>query len=560
MRQRSFLILSVLALLFASCGKKGGNSGLLVPKDAAIVIHINSSSLSSKLSWEEIRQTNWFKQMSKETTDTMAQRLLADPSSSGVDIKDDFVFYMKKQGRGGYMIFQGSLNDAGNFEKLNKEIDKNREAEVKKDGDFSIMQTKDGSVVWNKSRFAYITNVAIPDMKGPLGGNRGSEEKAYEFTQDSLKIFALQALTLKNSDNLDTDSRFASLVKDGSDVHFWMNVAQYYNTGMGPMLSMMKLSVLLQDNISTASMNFDNGRITAKSRQYFGDEMNKLLSKYKPENVSADLINRIPSQNVAGVLAFNYPPQGMHELLKVIGVDGMANGFLAQMDYSVEEFIKATKGEMLIAVSDVAIVNKMDTVTYGTESQVYPRQKTDMKFLFATAVNDKASFQKLVNLIGQSSKDYAGKMPPISSSLENNWFALSNSAEHKDKFLAGGSNKFPFTDKITGHPMGAYIDLQKLIQSSGSFAGSDSSGKAAVDASLNMWQDIVATGGEYKDKALHYDFEINLVDKNTNSLKQLNQYFDKLSLIKGEKRKKYDNADIEKIMLDSVAAPEPAVR
>ncbi|HMF71139.1 MAG TPA: hypothetical protein VK616_06670 [Flavitalea sp.] len=47
-----------------------------------------------------------------------------------------------------------------------------------------------------------------------------------------------------------------------------------------------------------------------------------------------------------------------------------------------------------------------------------------------------------------------------------------------------------------------------------------------------MWQDILITGGKVKNGAMNYDVEINLVDKNVNSLKQLNQYFDKLSLAK----------------------------
>ncbi|MEI9810413.1 MAG: DUF4836 family protein [Bacteroidota bacterium] len=189
MRRNSFLILSAFVLLIAACGKKGGKSGLMVPKDAAIVIHVNSGSLSSKLSWDEIRQTNWFKEMSKEATDTLAQQLLADPASSGIDTKADLVFYLKKQGKGGYLVFEGSLTDAASFEKLVKEISKKENgAEVKKEGDFSyILAGKGGIVIWNKSKFASLANAPIPDMKGMWGGNKGS--RSYEFEPDSLRFF-----------------------------------------------------------------------------------------------------------------------------------------------------------------------------------------------------------------------------------------------------------------------------------------------------------------------------------------------------------------------------------
>jgi hypothetical protein len=524
MRRNSFLILSACVLLIAACGKKGGKSGLMVPKDAAIVVHINSKSLTSKLSWEEITQTNWFKEMSKDATDTLAKQLLADPASSGIDTKADLVFYMKRQGKGGYLVFEGGITDASAFEKMLSEMSKEHPtSEVKKDGDFSYMTADNhGIVLWNKSNFAYIANAPLPNMREIWG--RGGGSGSHNFPDDSLLIFGKTSLTLSGSNNLDADSRFADLVADGKDAHVWMNLAGYYGD-LGAALSMMKLDVLYQDNVSATSIDFDNGKITAKLKQYYGEEMRNLLAKYKPTNVSADVINRIPSSNVAFAMAFNYPPDGLLAFLKVIGVDGMANGFLAEMNYSVEEFIKANKGEVVLSVSDVSLVQKQDTLDYGNgmKPYVHTSTKPDMKVLFATAVNDKAAFDKLVAMAWETSKKMGAndEMPKITYKIENNWFAASNSADQTNNFLAGNSSgKLAFADKITGHPFGMYIDLQKIIQTTGGAVASDESEKAGVDASLKMWQDVVASGGDYNDKAVSFDFEINLVDKTTNSLKR----------------------------------------
>jgi hypothetical protein len=539
MKRNSLLILSALALLIASCSKKGGKSGLMVPKDAAIVVHVNSASLSSKLSWAEISETNWFEEMSKEATDSLAQQLLKDPASSGVDTKADLVFYMKKQGQGSYLVFEGSLTDAAAFEKMLKEIKKeDGGAEVKKDGDFSYMTSEnEGLVLWNKSNFAYINNAPLPDMKVAFEGS--SRNEGHEFLQDSLRIFGKEALTLKGSDNLDTDSRFAELVKNGSDVHLWANYGQYYQ---GMAVPFMNTDILFKGNISTASLNFDNGKIAVNSKQYYGDEMSKFLADYKAAPISADVINRIPSNNVVGVLAFNYPPKGLQQFLKTLGVDGMANGFLSKLNYSIDEFVKANKGEVILAVSDYTMATKQDTIVYGNGEKpyIYTSTKPDMKVLFATSVNDKASFEKLITLAWESTKGMTEGMPAISYKLENNWFAASNSAEQTDKFLAGGNNKLPFVDKIAGHPIGMYLDLQKIIQTTAPTMGEDSSTKVAVDVSLKMWQDVVGSGGEYKDKSIEFTFDINLVDKSTNSLKQLNQYADKLAALKGAERKRYE--------------------
>ena len=40
-----------------------------------------------------------------------------------------------------------------------------------------------------------------------------------------------------------------------------------------------------------------------------------------------------------------------------------------------------------------------------------------------------------------------------------------------------------------------------------------------------MWKNIIVTGGDVKNGAVEMKTEINLMDENTNSLKQLNSFF-----------------------------------
>jgi hypothetical protein len=314
-------------------------------------------------------------------------------------------------------------------------------------------------------------------------------------------------------------------------------------------LNMTKAKSIFEDNVTAMSLNFDNGKITAKSKHFYSDQMSKIYANNKSENISADVINRIPSSDVVAVLAFNYSPTGLKEVLKLTGLDAMADMYLEKINFSIDDFVKANKGEVLLAVTDPKA--KMDTMNFGGETHVYPL-KPDMNVLFATSVKDKASFEKMVTLIWDLSKQVRKggdeAKPGISYKLENNWFAVSNIAEYTDKFLAGGKNKFSFTDKITGHPMGLYIDLQRIIKFAGSMSkDSSAANKTIYDASLNMWQDITAKGGDYNDKSSESEFEINLVDKNTNSLKQLNQYIDKIAILADSKKKMKEAAlkDIE---------------
>ena len=542
MKRTFYLItLSTLLLSFLFSCNKTDKTGLLVPKDAGVVVHVNSASLSSKLSWEEISQTDWFKDLTNETTDSTAQKLMSEPAHSGIDTKASLVFYLRKLGQGGYAVFTGSVKDPAAFETFCKEINKGKTQATKEAGLSFMTMEKSGIVTWNNTRFAYIGNSPLPDIEKSMEGDRSFHN--YKFSIDSLKELGKLALTLKDKDNLDNDKRFASLIEENSDVHIWTNISGLYGSSLAAgMMSMMKMNTLLEGNVSATSLNFENGRIAVKTKQYYGEEMQKLLAAHPSKPLSADVLNRLPSQNVIGLIALNYPPEGLKDFLKVTGLDGVANGFLGEMGYSVDEFIKANKGEVLLAVSDLEIKTMEKTMDMGEGQPPYKYTTTqpDMKVLFATSVNDRAAFDKLVG-IAMGQRKNMPSTPEIHYKLDKEWFAASNYQDQVDKFLSGATAKNAIADKIGGQPFGMYIDLQKIISSAKSSI-KDSIGQAAMNAS-NIWQDVVAAGGAYKDKAMSFTFEVNLVDKNTNSLKQLNQYINNLYKINRERKNRNRDTD-----------------
>ena len=123
--------------------------------------------------------------------------------------------------------------------------------------------------------------------------------------------------------------------------------------------------------------------------------------------------------------------------------------------------------------------------------------------------------------------------------------------------MGGGNLNHAFTSRLTDHSIGMYVDIQKILKGYGS-ALKDSSEEAAMDASLKMWQDIlVAGGGELKNGAVSSFGEINLVDKSTNSLKQLNQYIDNMHAI--FKRNHHSTAGMDDVKMEDLKAdPAPA--
>lgn len=148
--------------------------------------------------------------------------------------------------------------------------------------------------------------------------------------------------------------------------------------------------------------------------------------------------------------------------------------------------------------------------------------------------------------------------PDLSYNLNADYFAIGNSKEKVDKYIAGGNSNFDFMSKFSGNPFGGYINLQYIMKAMETEMTKDSSAKIAFDASMKMWDNVYMTGGKYADGGISYSMEINLVDKTSNSLKQLNLYLGKLSFLEKWRKDKQELSDLrmEEINKDEMTAPE----
>jgi hypothetical protein len=371
------------------------------------------------------------------------------------------------------------------------------------------------------------------NQQSQFGGFESSSGSSGKLSSDSLVKFAQELYSLSGDNSLYSDKRFDAMMKEQGDMHMWMNAEQFYSGAFSGALSMLgNMNKLFEGNVTAGTINFENGKISMKSKSYYNKEIGKIYEKYKMKNVDAALLNRIPSQNIVGVFSMNYPPEGLPELLKLLGVDGAVNGFLSDFNYSVAEFVKANKGDVLLAVTDFDIKRQVVTIP-GMEGQpggTYNSTNQDLKVLFAASINDKPAFEKMVATIKEKLGDKLSQQqgfPPISYSMNDNWFAAGNSEAQVNQFLAGGNNNWPAASKLSGHPMVFYLDLQKVLKPMSDTT--QSPGAQMVNESLKMWEDILFTGGELGDGSMTHTFEVNLVDKSTNSLKQLNLYIDRMA-------------------------------
>jgi hypothetical protein len=520
-----------IAVLFSACKSKKSNVlGKYIPAQAAFIAHIDGASLNSKLSWDEVKQNAWFKEMYADSTQSaFAKTLLDNPENSGVDVKGDIILFYVKDSTSNYFTVEGKIIDEAKFKKLLAENMKTAKETVK-DG-YTYFNGDKASVAYNKERF--------------FATMQGDENRSdYDYVENDstgvvkqtpvIDYAAINAsiIALAEDKSMLKNDKFAGLLAEKGDAHFWLNAKNFAGTGMaglGALGAMSNINTLYEGVVTTGVVNFENGKIAIDTKSYAGKELTNLYEKYNGGSFNKEMVTSIPSQNLAGVLAFNFKPEGIKEFLKLLKVDGLANIGLAQYGFNIDEFIKANKGDILFAMTDL-------NADSSQPSQVG-------NFIFSTSIGDKAAFNKLIDagkkLTSTMGMGSSSMMDKFGFNVNDKYFAISNNKSVTDAYLNNkAQNNFDFISKLGDSPIAGFANMQYIFKSMKPSA-SDSLGIETHAANLAIWDNALLSGGKFKDGAIPQHFEINLMDKNTNSLKQLNTYSNTMSAIQKKRELQY---------------------
>ncbi|MDQ6757018.1 MAG: DUF4836 family protein [Bacteroidota bacterium] len=525
------LLVFACAIFFSACNKSN-DPGKMIPKNAMIIVHMNAKSLSSKLSWDEVKQTTWFNHLSSDSSKpSWTKAIMDDPQKTGIDIKSDLIFFVIKNMENEEMVFEGDVKDSKTFGDFIKNLNTN--SAVGKDGDLNTFTLNKGVIVWNNKKFAMIADAPQHSMQmndSTLHDSTKSTAPAIASSGNLMSV-CKSFFSLSSDTSMEKNEKFSNLLKDDGDIHYWQNTEELMKVSMpaaaAGMLGMLKLDVFFKENISTITASFDNGKISFKQRMYAGKEFTDVLKKLNNANLNTDMVKNISAQNLAAVIAWHFNPEGFLELIKLTGLDGFINIFLVQKGLSLDDIVKATKGDVVFALSDLKMKKDStikDTATHMRHKEMIPEHT----FLFSTSVGDKDAFNKVLNAVKELDKTMNNQSQP-NYKMNDNYFVAGNSADAINNYLAGKKTDHVFLDKIKGHPFGGFADLQMILKSLGNNFTTDSLSKMMYDINVKMWDNIFITGGEYKDGGFIGNGEINLVDKSTNSLRQMNKYFDGIS-------------------------------
>ncbi|MFM2360233.1 MAG: hypothetical protein RLY16_2226 [Bacteroidota bacterium] len=559
MKVRSLYALGLVTalLVFASCSKTN-EQGKMIPKDAALVITIDGKSLGDKLPWNEIKSNVAFQEMLADSTlPKHMRKILDNPDSSGMDIHKDIVFFLQQDSTSGYVALQGTLKDAAAFKRFNQNLlitDKVREQEG-----ISYMKNGDGCVAWNDKQFMYLANSPGLGKRKYNWENADGETETHVEKKQDMEQICQSLFNLSSSKSLAKEERFSKLMAETGDMHFWMN-AEVFSRMMDYPKAMLlfNLEKLYKGSVNTATLSFEKGKIQIVSHNYASPAILDILEKHKGGKINEALIGKLPSDNVQILVTASYKPEALREMMKLFNVDGYLNIAAAKLGFSMDDFVKANKGDFLFAITDVANKKRADSIIYGEYEPNPGESMPDAKIYFATSIGDKDAFNKLINAGNKLGGNlFGGVGEKIAYSSDGNVFVLSNNKAQTDQFIATKGKQPAFLNRLSGEAIGAYVNIQSLMKAAGTDRISDSVSRKVFDLSFNLWEDILMKGGTVTDGASSSVIEINLKDKNVNSLQQLNHYFSDLAAIKKEQDKKQKE---EMMALEDLVEPAQTIK
>ena len=531
------LSLTTMIIIFASCGKKAPNEAKYIPKDATIVIAIDSKSLGDKMSKGNIPLDTFISRLQKnaDTISAKNKQYWEDFKNSGVSLDNNLYFFMLQKGsiqkgQSNIINVMATLKDQAKFEAYLKKQDGTKDSAIVKGNNYSYISSENNSMIaWNKDVViaTNFTSTAKPtfDSTGAYQMPEASDGKAAMLKE--VERFFNQ----KESESVASLEVYNNMFKEKADGYlFGTSSAALAMLSTTP-LNLPKLQELLKDNYSASTFNFEDGKIVAKGTSYTNPFLSSILKKYAGPTVNISALEKFPSQNINGAMLASFNPELFSGLLKELEVSGLVDVFLNKQGLTSADIFKALKGEINVVVSDFAMgmqersIPMPDGTTYKSTTEM-----PSAKMVFTASIGDKAAFAKLMDkaiesgAVVKTNGGYAAGEILKSLNLflkvdDKNFILASDSATYVAYMSGTGKSNIAsdVVSKMKGKSVAAFIDINSILKSFMGITKDNTTNKNFVLVN-NTFKDFVSTVDNFDGKGVKSDFEVRMVDTKQNSL------------------------------------------
>ncbi|GEP95207.1 DUF4836 family protein [Chitinophaga cymbidii] len=529
---RALLSMTGAAMLLLAACSKTPEQGKHIPKSAALVLGINSKQIQQKLVTEGLTVEKLFESLQQKDTSNAMTKAMKEAENSGVDLQSD-VYVAMVPGESGpaYIAAYAALKDASKFEAFIKEKSKK---EVKAGTDFKYVADENGNGVLGFDKNMVIGIFGFDPNSARFGGRDqtpgGLDEKSATDILNNL-------FHMKADESIAGVESFKAVHKEKGDVVFWMSSEQIYAfnpgtpTGMGALMS-NNMKKLTAGSFQTAAVHFENGKIRVNSLSYAGKEMQDIMKKYPMEKVNISMLENYPSEDIFGFALLNFDLRMIGDIIKLVGMDGLANVGLAEAGLTLDDILKAFKGELALIGSDFSVKSQP-----SEWDSSYKVTKPELKWVFNMKVGDKAAFEKVMNspMVGQmftkQGEEYVPNQPlgPVAVSINDKRILAASDASLLSAYDAGKGKanvESSVLSKTKGSVMSMYLSVEKLVNNI------PAEEMKLPDSVLNdlkgLLKDFTVVTEPSSGKTQKSVLELNFKNENQNTLVQITNFTTKM--------------------------------
>jgi hypothetical protein len=522
------------AFLLASCKNNVPKEAKYIPKEASLVLVLDPEQLQNKLTRGGISIDTLIAHVFKhDSIDLKDKAIFANvKDSAGINWGDKiFLFAVQKthadNSQSSSFSILGGLKDATKLEAFIKKQDELKGREIKKEKDYQYMVLSEGSMIaWNNEQViaTMYTHVLKPvydtvemQFKKPGPAN----------TEADMKTELARYFTQKPKESMADLAVFTDMFKEKADGYAFSGTNSSLATLSMIPLQLPKMEELLKDNFVTATLNFEEGRIIAKSTSYTNQLLSSVLKQYAGPTVNLSLLENYPSSNINGIMVASFNPEIFGGLLKQLEVEGLVNNFLEKSKITSQDLYKSLKGDIAVIVSDLGM--EVSEPQLKSDEKSMRNKKSFGKMILTAPIGDKASFTKLMDkavetgvIIKVNNTYKAGSLLSVMGLFmiadDKNFTIASDSLTYLQYMSKTGKaviNKEAL-DRFKGKSTVFYIDIANTVKnfdkdSSGSFHRS-------MGSARETFKDILASSDNFDGKSVKAQLEIRMQNEKQNSL------------------------------------------
>lgn len=546
-----------------------------IPKDAAFVMSMDLANLDKKISFDKLKQYDFYQEMMKEmeremgNEDEKLKQMMKNPAEFGIDIMSKSYAFLNADEKGeptnGGFIF--NISDNKKFTKFFKEtiVPESKGGVMGQMGKFQTFTDTEGVLAWNKNMGVLI-----------MGENKGMAEGTG--TENGIAAYAKTVLNSTPANSILSDARYLKATKGKkSDMRMWMDYEWVMNLqmqgnelsamGMGGMMDVLK--DLYKDTDYMVDLNFNDGAMVMDSKMFTNNKTLERMRKMTTGELNKDFFKYLPNKNMMGYFSLAMDTEnfadGMFEIFDPMlkememsrgQMEDMALQTLTGMGLELDKkgLYELIKGDMVFAVTGMREFTIKKTQYDEDFNQVEVEAKQMLpEFTAMMSYGKEAELMKLVNMavgfgvLTKEGNDNTFKLAVPGNDIPMDMFLtmkdgvmfVTNNTDIATGKLSNGLAK---GDRITkdqqkmmnDHSGIFFWDIPQSLNAAAAFAQAEGMTDKMTDKMINVSKQslesmVMKTDKKIKD-SYNSEFSLNFVNKRMNSLDQLFSYFNEMYL------------------------------